>query len=147
MTGTSTPCTGIYKPIFLPKPGLTNEIVQGNEVYNPDSLWWQHEKFQRLVLLDYQKRLGVYREERDGLEDKYTKQVSVLLANLSTPLSDQEIKKMRSISNNAFEEDREKTEEWIKKIKTLPIKKKPNLFFRRFWNNYNKLDKIPVDDA
>lgn len=147
MTGTSTPCTGTFKPIFLPKPGLSYEIVRGDEIYNPESLWWQHERLQRLVLLDYQKRLGVYREERDGLEDKYTKQVDILLANLSSPLSDQDIKKMESITEKAFEESRGKTDEWIKIIKTLPIKKKPNMFFRRFWNNYNKVDKIPLDSA
>jgi dipeptidase len=142
MTGTSTPCTATFKPIFLPKPGLTYEIVPGNERFNPESLWWHHEKLQRIVLLDYQKRLSVYKEERDELEDKYTKQVSVLLSNLSSPISNEDLKKMKSISENAFKESIEKTEKWIKIIKTLPIEKKPNVFYRRLWNKYNKKDGL-----
>jgi dipeptidase len=147
MTGTSTPCTAIYKPIFLPKPGLTYEIEQGNEEYNSECLWWQHERLQRLVLQDYQKRLGFYREERDELEDKYVKQVEVLLANLSTPISEQDREKMKSITKKSFEESSEKTEEWINKVKTLPVEKKPNLFFRKYWNKYNKKDKMVSDKA
>ena len=144
MTGTSTPCTATYKPIFLPKPGLTYEIIPGNEQYNPESLWWQHERLQRLVLLDYNKRLGTYKEQRNELEDKYVKQVSILLSNLSSPISDQDVKKMKNLSENAFEESKSKTDDWIEKIKTLSIEKKPNILFRRLWNKYNKEDKLQL---
>ncbi|MCG3222661.1 MAG: C69 family dipeptidase [Candidatus Heimdallarchaeota archaeon] len=145
VTGASAPCTNIFKPIFMPKPGLTLNLKPGNEFYNPETLWWHHEVLHRLVLQDYQKRLNAYKKERDELEDKYTKQVDVLLANLSSPLSDQDIKKMKSITKIAFEESRDKTEQWIKRINTLPIQKKPNLFYREKWRRLNEHDRIKFD--
>ncbi len=145
VTGSSAPCTSIFKPIFLPKPGMIKEMKPGNEVYDPESLWWHHEKLHRLVLQDYQKRLEVYREERDELEEKYHKQVNALLLNLSATSSEQDIQKMKSITNNAFEESRKKAEEWINKIETLPINSKPNIFYRRNWKRLNKIDRLNLD--
>ena len=144
VTGSSAPCTSVFKPIFMPKPSLTLKLKPGNEIYDPETLWWNHEKLHRLVLQDYQKRLSFYRDERDELEDKYIKQVNILLTNLSSPPSDQDIKKMKSISEKAFEESRNKTNEWINKIKEFQIKKKTNLLYRLHWNKYNKKDKMPL---
>lgn len=144
MTGTSTPCTAIYKPIFLPKPGLTYDIVLGDETYNSESLWWHHEKLQRLVLQDYQKRLSIYKNERDEIEDKYIKQVDILQSTITSVPSEPDIKKMKNISENAFKESRDKTEDWIRRIEKLPIEKKANLFFRRYWIKFNKKDKILI---
>ena len=145
ITGSSAPCTSIFKPVFLPKPGMTKELKLGNEVYDPESLWWHHEKLHRLVLQDYQKRLEVYRDERDELEEKYHNQVNALLSKLSTKSSEQDLNKMESITDNAFEESRRKTEEWITKIKMQPIKSKPSLFYRKRWQRLNKKDQLIMD--
>ena len=36
--------------------------------YNPDCLWWQHERLHRAVLRGYPERLAAYQDERDRLE-------------------------------------------------------------------------------
>jgi len=80
------------------------------------------------------------------LEDKYTKQVNVFLANLASPPSDKDIKKTKSITKNAFEESRSKTKEWINRISKLPIQKKPNVLYRGRWRRLNKQDKIFLEE-
>jgi len=145
VTGSSAPCTCIFKPIFLPKPGLTKKLQVGDEVYNPKNLWWHHEKLHRLVLQDYKFRLNLYNKERDNLENNFILQVNNLLSNLSSIPSNEEIKKMDDLTKNAFALSSKKTEEWINKIKKQPIQLKPNLFYRQKWNKLSKRDKLNLD--
>lgn len=147
ITGTSAPCTGIFKPIFLPKPGIVSRTEPGDENYNSKNLWWHHERLHRLVLKDYRVRLKAYEGDRDKLEMGFIKKVNDLLTKLTGKITKEDIQTMAEISNSAFTKSKEKTEEWIEKIKTIPIKNRPGLFYRRFWNYYNKVDKVPLDDA
>jgi secernin len=69
-TGTSAPCTSLFKPVWLgaalpdtgPVPGRT---------YDPASLWWRHEALHRATLPDHARRLALYAAERDSLEAEF----------------------------------------------------------------------------
>lgn len=66
VTGTSTPCTGIWKPISLtepPPPGLSPTGVA-----DPKSVYWSHEAFARDVGRDHATRTALFAAERDALE-------------------------------------------------------------------------------
>ena len=130
VTGTSAPCTGIYKPLAsihdLPDLG-----PMPNAKYNPDNLWWQHEKLHRLVLKDFRKRLKVYSSERNQLENEFIKGFN------------QSVDKA-GFSKSAFEENRKQTEKWIELIKDLPIDNLPGIIYRNYWKKQNKYAGLKV---
>jgi secernin len=65
VTGTSAPCTGLFRPITvsdpLPEDSPTNE-------YDDGSAWWRHELLHRVVLRDQPAAMELYRDERDATE-------------------------------------------------------------------------------
>ncbi len=142
VTGTSGPCTSTFKPVFLPKAGFSKKPILGDEKYNEKALWWQHEKLHRLVLLDYQRRLGTYKEDRNRLEGKYVKKVNTILKSLSGKPTKAVLTKMKKITTDSFNESQKLTGEWINKIINLPIETNTSIFYRRFWNKYNKVDGL-----
>jgi len=144
VTGTSAPCTSIFKPIFLPKCGLTLDLPKAEGQYNNNTLWWQHEKLHRLVLMDYQKRLNAYRDARNDLEGKYMMETRRIVEKISTPLTQKNIEELGSLTDKAFKRSMKKTQEWIKKVKTLSIESKPSYFYRRRWRKLNSHDNLPL---
>jgi dipeptidase len=70
VTGTSAPCTSLFKPLWFdggvpgtgPRPGAT---------YDTDSLWWRHEDLHRTTLRDYAALLELYRDEQRELEARF----------------------------------------------------------------------------
>ncbi|MHA2357520.1 MAG: C69 family dipeptidase [Candidatus Heimdallarchaeaceae archaeon] len=146
VTGSSSPCIGIFKPIFMPKPGISTKQVAGNKNYNPENMWWQHEKLHRLVLLDYQFRLNLYEKDRNKLENKFVKQVNNILKNVTGKPKTDEINEMDKITINSLKQSKKKTNEWIERVQSTPITSKTGIFYRRFWNFYNKQDKIFLEE-
>lgn len=69
MTGTSSPCLSVFKPVTLggdlldsgPTPGATHDSR---------SLFWRHEALHRQVLRDYDRYAAVFGEERRALQEK-----------------------------------------------------------------------------
>ncbi|MCD4718761.1 MAG: hypothetical protein K8S13_02735 [Desulfobacula sp.] len=63
-TGTAGTCTGIFKPIWLAQEILPELGSIPKGIYNPETLWWQHEKLHRSILKDYSK-VSLYQENRN----------------------------------------------------------------------------------
>jgi dipeptidase len=55
-TGTSAPCTSVFKPIRFNDNVLPDIGVKPDRKYTTNSLWWEHENLHRTVLKDFQKR-------------------------------------------------------------------------------------------
>ena len=145
-TGTSAPCTSIYKPIFFPKTTLPDIGSLAGSKYNPNSLWWHHEKLHRLVLLDYQKRLSHYRYERNDLEADFMLNVKEILSKIEKSPSEEDMEIMKNLTEEAFQISREKTDKWINQIKSLPIENKPGYFYRKRWRKLNDYDGLELKD-
>lgn len=137
VTGTSAPCTSIFKPIFLPKCGVTMSLPRAEGKYNQNTLWWRHEKLHRLVLMDYQKRLNVYQDERNDLEAKLMKKTRKIVEKISIPITQENVDKLRSLTDKAFMKSMKKTQKWIEKVENLSIESKPGYFYRRRWRKLN----------
>ncbi len=73
LTGTSAPCTGIFKPVWL-ESGLPETGPAPSGEYDPAALWWRHEALHREVLRDYSARLALYKGERDALEEEFLRE-------------------------------------------------------------------------
>lgn len=52
VTGTSSPCISLYKPLFF-EAGLPDLGPKPGGRYDPESYWWRHEKLHRLLLHSY----------------------------------------------------------------------------------------------
>lgn len=127
-TGTSAPCTGIFKPLWFNGRVLPDIGPEPGGTYDPRCLWWFHEDLHRSVLKDYQHRLSLYYRERDALEEQFL-----------TKAADQKSEKQYAVSVAAFEEAREKTEQWIERVRDARIHNGENWVYRHYWKKQNDL--------
>ncbi|MBT7261345.1 MAG: hypothetical protein HN888_09550 [Desulfobacula sp.] len=125
-TGTAGPCTGIFKPIWLEGDVLPDLGPIPKGIYDPETLWWQHEKLHRSVLKDYSK-ISLYQEKRDQLETSFLKKAS-----------DSEKNDRMEITRQAFAASRAATENWTSLIESHPKKSSLNPVFNLYWKKQNK---------
>jgi dipeptidase len=127
-TGTSAPCTGLFKPIWFDDAVLPDIGPAPKDSYDPQCLWWLHEELHRAVIDDYAHRLDLYRQERDQLEAGFIQKT------LMTP------RNRYGFSVAAFEKAHAKTREWIEKVKQAN-KEGPqeNWIFRNYWRKQNRV--------
>ena len=127
VTGTSAPCTGIFKPVWMSDQGLPDIGPVPGAVYDARCLWWLHENLHRLVIEDYEHRIAIYKRERDEFEKKLLEQANAA-----------EEDDRREISRTAFEEARQLTLEWIKRVGASKVKKSEKFMYRRYWEKQNQ---------
>jgi len=127
LTGTSAPCTGIFKPVWIDS-GLPALGKRPTNQFDPETLWWKHEQLHREVIKDYPNRIRLYELERDNYEHEMYKMLE------NKQLSEQERK---TFTLKAFKGAGQKTEEWISRIKSEEIQSKNKWFYTREWNKIN----------
>jgi dipeptidase len=126
-TGTSSPCTSIFKPVWFNGEVLP-EVSRGLDgKFNPGSLWWRHEILHRMILSDYETRIGLINGERDLLEDAFIRNSAGVTPDKSFDLT------MAS-----FKQAREMADAWIEKVREIPVRRKPNYIYRRYWESQNR---------
>jgi len=125
-TGTSAPCTGIFKPVWFEGGVLPDigPVPQGR--YDPETLWWKHEMLHRSVILDYPTRIAAYNSERDELEKSFIDRALKAGPGDRFP-----------VTVDAFDRAGDKTSVWIERVRGLPVKKRAKLIYRRFWKKQN----------
>lgn len=128
VTGTSVPCTGIFKPIWT-DTGLPENYMKHAGPYNKESLWWTHEKLNRLVMLDYETRVKTYEAERDSLESDFIDYVN--------NLEDANIGKRKDLTEKIFRDSEMVTLGWIERVSSIPVKKRMPSYYMRNWQKLN----------
>ncbi|MCD4676060.1 MAG: C69 family dipeptidase [Desulfobacula sp.] len=131
-TGTAGPCTGIFKPIRLAREVLPDLGSSPKGIYNPKTLWWQHEKLHRSVLKDY-SRLSLYQENRNQMETSFMEKAF-----------NPEKKDNFEITRQAFAQSRTATENWIKIVESHPAKISLNPIFNLYWRKQNKKARLKL---
>jgi secernin len=126
-TGTSAPCTGVFKPIWLEGKVLPELGTSPGARYSPRSLWWRHEKLHRRILQDYPTRIAVVRPRQQALEQE-------LLAEASAATRGRQ----SGITAQAFQRAQEAEEEWLQEIEGLKVERRPGLVFQGYWNAMNR---------
>jgi len=130
VTGTSSPCTSIFKPIRL-GPDCLNIGPELRNRYDQNSLWWQHEILHRLILKDFNNRIKVIENDRDKFEN--------LLLEKCEQSTAQEFK---SFSNAAFISAQKMESGFVKLIKDMKKPKKEKYFYSTFWEKLNQKAEI-----
>jgi dipeptidase len=129
VTGTSTPCTSIFAPVWL-DAGLPDALFAAPGA-DPDrhSLWWRHEALAREVQRDYAPRAMSYAADRDALEESFVKRAEAARG--------QSADARRALSEACFHEADEARREWRASVDAIRASEHrvPRLFdlaWRRF---------------
>ena len=137
LTGTSTPCTGLFKPVFLRGAGLPDIGPAPTGTCDPASLWWTHERLHRAVIEDYAGRLGLYRGERDELEGEFLAGAAELYARYRTTAPEGRAGGLAAYTASCFARAEESTARWHKAVTASPAKRPPVLFSLA-WRSYSR---------
>jgi dipeptidase len=143
VTGTSATCTGLFKPVYLNGGGLPYLGPEPTGTYDPESLWWRHERLHRAVIRDYPTRMPLNEKERDTLE-------TALLREAGEPreASRQEgpdgledtfqDSRLAEFTTSCFRRADEATERWTRPVSEAPIEHSPSMLFTVAWNRFNR---------
>jgi secernin len=125
LTGTSSPCLSLFKPVTLggdllstgPKPGAG---------YDGDSLFWRHEQLHRLVLNEYEPLEKLFNNARLALEADF--------------VSSERDGDANSQSKETWQRHREILPEWIRLVERDSHKGTNHSLFHRYWRHQERLD-------
>lgn len=130
MTGTSAPCTGLFKPVYIGPEGcsLPNLEPDPADTYDPRSLWWNHEQLHRSVIRDYAHRIAIYRAERDNMEQTFRSEATAART----------LAEWVPLTLTCFQQAAEATERWTEAIQAEPIARRPARLFSRAWRRFDR---------
>jgi secernin len=137
LTGTSAPCTGIFKPVYL-EAGLPDLGPEPNDTYDPSSLWWNHERLHRAVLEDYPTRLPLYRQDRDSLEAEFLAQAAEVYEKHRHAPAEERVEPLAAFTASCFEQASRATEEWTERVSAAEIQGRPSGLYRKAWQKFDE---------
>ncbi len=150
LTGTSAPCTSIFKPLWL-DAGLpmmstpknisidAGDAILGAEqlsptgTYNPNTLWWHHEDLHRETLRDYDLLVKQYQNDRDDLESEFL--MTIEDKKFITRKSKLEF------SQSCFDLAWKAETHWLEKIRIIKSGYWRGIIHRLAWKSYDKQAK------
>ncbi len=128
LTGTSAPCTSIFKPVWMGArmpdmgPAPTGE-------YDSATLFWQHELLHREILRDYPTRIALIQPERDALEARFIEQSAGCIGS---------VVKQRAFTAACFAEASACEKGWLERVKAEPVMKAAPFYYQRAWKKFNR---------
>jgi secernin len=135
-TGTSAPCTGVFKPIWLEGRALPALGIAPGPRYNPRSLWWRHEALHRRILQGYPAYVGVLRAEQAALEEELRREAA------SVPRRGR-----FALTERAFARAGEAEARWLAAIREMRPERRPGLLYQSYWNGQNRAAGLPPFSA
>ena len=138
LTGTSATCTSIFKPAFLGGAMLPDLGPQPEGTYDPETLWWFHERLHREVIRDYAGRQPLYREQRDVLEASFVHEVQDLRAGLGAVDAAERAERLTALTASCFERAHQATARWIEAVSSVPARNRATIPFRIAWAILNR---------
>ncbi|MFO7963638.1 MAG: C69 family dipeptidase [Desulfobacterales bacterium] len=135
LTGTSAPCTGIFKPLWTDiEPPDTGPTPTG--VYDPHSLFWRHERFHRAVLEDFENRSTLFCREREAFEQEFfTKALKT---------AGRKRDERGKFSHACFQYAAALEDKWMVQVKQSRPNGKRGFLHKRAWEAFNRRAKLPT---
>jgi secernin len=135
VTGTAAPCLSIFKPVQVGVPLPAQAAINLSDRFDPDTLWWRHERMHRAALLnDFPKFLDDIREERDAIEATFHARVTAVMNEGSLP------ERSRVISD-CWRDALETEDRWYARLEG---KSQTNdTAYRAGWAEMNRIAGIP----
>ena len=135
LTGTSAPCTGVFKPFWFDTE-LPSVIGAPQGEYDPSSVFWQHELLHREILKDYFTRMGFVKDDIETLQTNILNETNQI-SNAAKPEREELVRR-------SFEASLELDKRLYEKVRDLPQKKSTGIPYTLAWNGYNQEAKIPI---
>lgn len=129
VTGTSAPCTSLFKPVF-PDCQIPNNNVFPTGKADKSSLWWRHEVFHRLVLNDYVNRMSGIDNERDEIEEEFIHGALQVVKGSK--------KDHQKFVDECFSKGDHLLEKWINSVRQMPVKHPMSFYHIMAWQGFNK---------
>ena len=142
LTGTSATCTGIFKPVFLGGAGLPPHGPEPTGLYDPQTLWWTHERLHRAAIRDYTGRMPLYREQRDALEASFVIEADETRAQLGGISPEERRARLAALTASCFDRAADATSRWTRTVASTPVRKRPPLLFSLAWDILNRRAKF-----
>ena len=125
VTGSSTPCLSLFKPLWLnTKEGIP---FGEEETEKAQEFWRKRELLHRMVIAHQLQDLPGYLAERDRLEESWMKMVD------SVDQGPDGISEMKRIMDLAWEQEDELVTRTLKENETNPPRLKGNPYYKRYW--------------
>ena len=134
MTGTSAPCTSVFKPVWIDS-GLPEFSTFPNEEYDGATRWWRHENLHRELLRDYATRIKVIEAERTALEETF-----ITHTQDRTDLS---VEARSGLTLTCFNEVEQVEAKWLEEIYRIPVQKRRPVLDRIAWQNFDRQAQRP----
>ena len=132
VTGTSAPCTGVFKPVWFESGIPWSAEPQPQGTYDPACLWWRHEAVHRAILENYPQRIADLAGERDALEREF-------LAQAATAIRPEQC---REVARRCYSRADEAETAWGHRLKQPGSPARMSLYYRHAWGEFNKQAKI-----
>jgi dipeptidase len=116
VTGTSAPCTGLFKPIRVEEP--LDHGPEPTDRSDLQSLWWRHERLHRRVMRNPERLLPLFVPERDEIESRW-------FENRPEP-------------GHAFDRGDRLLEEWTDLVSRAMVPDTRPSRLRRYWRRRNQ---------
>jgi dipeptidase len=147
LTGTSATCTGLFKPVYLGGAGLPDLGPQPTGTYDPDTLWWSHERLHRAVLRDYPRRLPRYERARDGLETAFLDESANLYGQYRGAADADRAAPLAAHTRSCFERASQATEQWVERVAEAPTQQRLPFWFSRAWDRFDQEASFASSDG
>jgi dipeptidase len=127
LTGTSSPCISVFKPVVLGGDKIDTGPAPGAG-FDPHSLFWRHERLHRVTLTDYAHLSKVFEDQRRDLEAR------------SFELSNAPKAKAKAVSE-CWEAHRQAVLDWTALVERVERRALTSLF-QRYWRRQNREDSL-----
>lgn len=128
-TGTSAPCTSIFKPFWVDAASSLNLGPVPTSQTDSSSIYWTHERLHRATLLNYSERIKTYAAERDEMEKRFIRGALELQSATTKERTD--------FTNQCLAESAAAEAEWLKRVEKIPAKRISPLYSIA-WNGFNR---------
>lgn len=134
VTGTASPCTSLFKPIWM-DASLPDMGPAPSDEYDRHSLFWQHELLHRATIQDYEARIAKYVDERNDVETGFVTG-GLKLAGASAS-------KRGIFSAECFATASAKEAGWYQLVKQVPANPSGAWLYNYAWNKFNTQANMP----
>ena len=136
MTGTSAPCTGVFKPFYVGP--LPDQVGAPAGRYDEETMWWAHERLHRAVLQDYTTCMAAYRKERADMEETFLREERMLYDRYYGTPTTERAAALAAFTRSACNRAAATTSDWEARVKAMPVRRKPGFWYRRYWLKQNR---------
>jgi dipeptidase len=134
LTGTAAPCTSLFKPVWMDS-GIPESVKTPGKMYDASVTWWRHEALHREIIKDYPNRILVIESE--------LRKTQASFLELESEMRNRSAGKRAEFSAECFAESAKLEEDWLKKVKKLPLQNHNHFYYSMAWKKLNKQAEMP----